>query len=333
MKTMQRAFMRKRASRNGGAIVTAMFVIMVMMIVAGSLHAFSSAMPKRVRLMTDAIRAKAIAEAGINRGYSMLRDNYAGSLSAFPISDNAFGGGQYTVRLVHMSDTQVRLISEGRFGTAEATVGVDARNAALTSADSRNIPRSPFANAIFANGTITINGRPKLLEGSMFTNNNFLLNGNYENVDGLIFARNADAIPAEFRGAWSEQPFPQLTDPEFAALIEDARARGVLYELEPDDRGDVIFHRDVDFTGVVLVKGNLVRNGAGTHLIDGMLYVTGNITLNGSGDVTVTGAILTGGNFTYNGASLTATNPLDDSSGPVEDETVEDHVVIDAWWD
>jgi hypothetical protein len=330
MNRMPPLFQRIRSPKNGGAIVTVMFVIMVMMIVAGSLHAFSSAMPRRVRLMTDAIRAKAIAEAGINRGYSMLREDYAGSLSAFPISDSAFSGGQYSVRLLQLSASEVRLVSTGRFGTSDAVVGVDARNTAMFDSESRTAPQSPFRHSIFSNGLFTVNGTPKLVRGSMFTNNDFVLSGHYDNVEGLIFAQNSQDIPADNRGVWAERPFPQLTDPDFAAFIEDARAKGILTELN----GNTTLPRNMVYNGVVLVRGNLTHNGSGGRTVNGMLYVTGNVEFNGSSHIFVEGSFMVGGNLTFNGSSISLCEfSYDDTHLPIDDEVPDDHVVIDAWWD
>lgn len=330
MNRMKRMFERVRTSRNGGGIVTVMFVMMVMMIVAGSLHAFSISMPRRVRLMTDAIRAKAIAEAGINRGYSMLREDYTGSRSAFPLSDSAFGGGRYDVRLINLSSNQVRLVSTGHFGIANALVGIDARNSGMIDPNSRIAPQSPFRHSIFSNGKLTVNGTPKLVRGSMFTNNEFDLNGQYRNVEGLIFARNSEDIPEANRGVWQERPFPQLTDPDFAAFIEDARARGILTEFN----GNTTFPKDRVYNGIVVVRGNLTHNGSGTRTVNGMLYVTGNATFNGSSAITVEGSFLVGGNLTFNGASITLCEfNYNDTNLPIEEEVPDDHVVIDAWWD
>jgi hypothetical protein len=321
---------RSRSQRNGSAILTVMFVIMVMMIVAGSLHAFSSAMPRRVRLMTDAIRAKAIAEAGINRGYSMLREDYAGNLSAFPLSDAAFAGGGYHVRLVNLSTNRVRLVSDGHFGAADALVGIDARNAAIYDPGSRDAPLSPFAYAIFANGNFFINGTPEYARGFWFTNNDFILTGHYTNVEALIFARNAETIPERVRGNWSERPFPQLTDPEFAEYVEDMRAQGLMTEFN----GNTQFPRDATYNGIVVVRGDIVFNGQGTRVVNGMLYVTGNATFNGSSSITVNGAFIVGGNLDFNGESFNKSKfTYSDTHLPPIDPPPEDHVVIDAWWD
>jgi hypothetical protein len=321
---------RLRTQRNGGAILTVMFVIMVMMIVAGSLHAFSSAMPRRVRLVTDAIRAKAIAEAGINRGYSLLRDDYSGNLSAFPLTDPAFSGGQYHVRLITLSTNRVRLVSDGQFGMADAMVGIDARNAAIYDPDSRDAPWSPFMYAIFANGNFFINGTPEYARGFWFTNNDFVLTGHYSNVEALIFARNAETIPERVRGNWAERPFPQLTDPGFAEYIEDMRAQGLLTEFN----GNTIFPRNATYDGIVVVRGDLIFNGQGTRVVNGMLYVTGNATFNGSSSITVHGSFVVGGNLDFNGESFNKSKfQYTETHLPPIEYAPEDRVVIDAWWD
>lgn len=320
---------RKQNARNGSAIVTVMTVVLVMMIVAGSLYTVSAAMPIRVRRLTDAIRAKAIAEAGINRAYSLLRNDLSGGLAAFPFGAQ-FADGRYDLRAVSLSNGEARIISVGRFGTAEARVGADLRNTAVTNPGGGGNPHHPFGQSVFSNGRLTINGTPSQINGSLFTNNDFTLNGQYRNVNGLIYARNSESIPASHRGAWAEVPFPRQTDPGFAAFLEAAQAKGILRVFN----GNTTFPRDQVYNGIVVVNGNLTHNGSGTRTVNGMLYVTGNVTFNGSSSITVNGSLLVGGNITFNGSSIVNSRfTYDPTFLPHEEETPEDHVVIDVWWE
>ncbi len=321
--------------REGSALLTTMILATVVLITAGGLHAISTSMPRQVRMQTDHIRAKVIAEAGINHGYAILRNDYATGLLAFPIAKD-FSGGRYEVRLVTngLQVGEARLISNGVYGGADAQVGVDARNAALIGPGSVSgpDPLSPFGQSIFANGSLTINGTPKEITGSLFSNQEFALNGQYTNVDGKIYARSyKDAPPAANLGSWSERPFPQLDDPGFAEFLAEADANGELHVFN----GDTSLPKNHVYDGVVIVKGDLTHNGAGSRTVNGMLYVTGNVTFNGSSSIDVTGSLLAGGNVTFNGSSILDTGLVhDDSDMPTEIAgTEDDHVVIDAWWD
>ncbi len=323
--------------RAGSALITVMIVAMTVLIAAGGLHTVSISMPYRVRQQTDMIRSKAIAEAGINHGYMTLRNDFAAGLLAFPIGTN-FAGGRYDVRLITngLEVGEARLISIGKFGNAEAEVGVEARNAGLSGSGGASGPDPlwPFGQAIFSNGTLTINGTPKGINGTLFTNQEFALNGEYTNVEGKIYARsykNDETPPGALHGAWAERPFPKLDDPDFAAFIEEARANGTLTEFN----GSTTFPRDHVYNGLVVVRGDLTHNGAGSRTVNGMLYVTGNVTFNGSSSIDVTGSMIAGGNVTFNGASIINSGFVyDDSVTPTGTDPVpEDHVVIDAWWD
>ncbi|MDZ4199264.1 MAG: hypothetical protein U1E27_08270 [Kiritimatiellia bacterium] len=320
---------RPTRKRSGSAIVTVMIVILVAMAAAGSLFAMSSAMPRRAKRMTDTIRAKAIAEAGINRAYSLLRDGYAAGIAFFPIGAT-FADGRYDVTIETLSGNESRVVSVGRFGSAVARVGADVRNASDSNSGGEGVPTTPYEQAIFANGNLNINGSPKEVTGAMHTNNDFSLSGNYDGVHGIIYARNSEVIPQAYRGNWQEIPFPKLTDPDFAAFLADAQARGILRVFN----GNTTFQRDVAYTGVVVVNGNLTHGGSGTRTVNGMLYVTGNVEFNGSAAIIVRGAMIVGGNIRFNGSSISNCEfEYDPTYLPFEAETPEDYVVIDAWWE
>ena len=327
---------RKRA---GSVLVTAMIMATIVMVTVAGLHAISMSMPYQVQKQTDAIRAKVLAEAGINHAYSIMRENYTDGMLAFPLKEN-FGGGSYAVQLVTNGFTHgtFRLISVGSFGDSNARVGADARNTALVGSGagpSGPNPMSPFRQAIFANGTLNLNGTPKKVVGSLFTNQDFDLSGQYSNFDenSTIYARSFSSEPPEhLQGEWQEQTFPEKTDPAFAAFIEDARNAGTLTEYS----GDTSLQQDQVYDGVVVVDGDLTHRGSGTRTINGILYVTGDVTFNGSTSIIVNGSLIAGGNVTFNGASGLENSDFayDPSLIPPEViPTPDDHVVIDAWWD
>ncbi len=312
-------------SRQGSALVTTMLVIMVSAVAAGSMYSLSSSMANRVRFMTDDIAAKAIAEAGANQAYSILRNQFytgANNPDLFPLT--TFGGGTYQVTVLSATNGVIRLVSEGLYGRGKARVGLDMRD---TFWDESGGP--PFLSyAIFANGSLRFNGNPPTIDGGLHTNMDWILNGTYDNVTGLISAQNSASIPEAYRAVWQLIPFPKLDDPEFQEFLAAADDLGILTRMT----GDQTFPRSIDFDGVVVIEGNVIFRGSGDRTINGMLYVTGDITSNGSGSMTLNGMLLAGGNILYNGAAGIFTHQdviASDDDGNTDDNA---YVVVSGWW-
>ncbi len=312
----------KNYGDEGSAMVTALLVIVVSMIATGSLLAYSVSSTQRVRQMGDSIRAKAIAEAGANRAYNMLRSNYGARHNSPIFSNLSFAEGSYTVIVESVNGGVTRLISVGRFRDAEHRIGLDLRN---TNHEESGPEYLDYA--IFSNGDMRFNGTPPAVDGDLHTNGDWTLNGSYGNVNGKIAAKNSDSIPAPHRADWQATPFPSLSDPDFQEFLAEAEAAGQLTVYN----GNQTFQGSSSFDGITVINGNLTFRGSGSREVNGMLYVTGNVTANGSGTLELNGVLLAGGNVTFNGASgvFSHVSPTGSSSDPDENA----HVVVSGWWD
>ena len=305
--------------RDGSALVTTTGVIVIVMLITGSLSTYVLSGSHSVRRMADMARARAIAEAGANRAYDALRDNYSlrstTQTNLFPRTD--FGGGSYIVAVDPDDANNVtRVVSTGRFRSAEYRVGVDLRDTNVGA----GIPR--FAEyAIFSNGSLTLNGSPQEMNGDLHSNDQFTLNGNYDTVNGLVYAPNSSAIPEAHRGDWAPVHFPRLSDPDFQEFLDAARAAGILTEYS----GDQTFQGSHTFDGITVVDGSVTFRGSGTREINGLLYISEGFTANGS--TSMSGSILVGGNATINGSSAIL------GYQPPPGSALEPHVVVSGWWD
>ncbi len=306
--------------RRGSAMVTVMLVVVVTMMATASLFAFSTSTTHRIRILTESIRAKAIAEAGANRGYNALCLNYALRSSGNLYESVDFGGGRYSVTLTPMEGGWTRLVSVGTFGRAQHQVGLDMRD---TLDGQSSLPRF-LEYAIFCNGAMTINGTPRQVDGDLHSNGSFALHGEYTNVDGQISAPPPNSIPATHSAPWTSIPFPLLSDPEFQTFLAEAEAAGI-----PVTRynGSQTFKKDHDFTGITVIDGSVTFIGSGTRDITGMLYISGSLTANGS--TSLSGCLLVGGSMTVNGASAI----LSHASVVGEEEEPDSNVVAEIWWD
>ncbi len=307
-------------SRRGSAMVTVMLVVVVTLMATASLFAFSTSTTHRVRILTEAIRAKAIAEAGANRGYNALCQDYSLRTVGTLYEDVAFGGGLYSVTLTPMDGGWTRMVSVGTFGRATHQVGLDMRD----TLDGQSSTPDFLEYAIFCNGAMTINGTPKQIDGDLHSNGAFTLNGEYTNVDGMVSAPPPNSIPASHAAPWSSIPFPLLSDPDFQAFLAEAEASGI-----PVTRynGSQTFKKDHTFNGITIINGSVTFIGSGTRNIDGMFYVSGSMTANGS--TSLSGCIMVGGSLTINGASAI----LSHSAVVGEDEEADSNVVAEVWWD
>ena len=319
-------------ARRGSAMVTVMLVVVVSMIAVGSLFAFTTSTTHRIRILTEAIRAKAIAEAGASRGYSDLTASGLNTPETL-YDDEDFAGGRYSVTCASVASNWIRMISIGTFGRAEHRVGVDVRFAAVDDGDADdNIPSflDAFHYGIFCNGAFTINGTPKDVDGDLHANGSFTLNGTYDNVDGKVSAPPPNSIPASHKADWVEIPFPQLSDPAFQTWIAEQEAAGIAVTRL---NGSQTFKKDHDFTGITLINGSVTFIGSGERNIAGILYISGSLTANGS--TTLNGSILVGGSLTINGASAILTYANITGSGGEEGDEDEDQFEIaqEVWWD
>jgi len=237
------------------------------------------------------MKARNIAEAGLNETLSKLMSEYGLRHSAANFPDTSFAGGDYRVTIENAGGralVQVR----GLYGRAEVTVGMDVRD---PEREPRQLRWDDFA--IFANGNLSFNGTPPAINGDLHTNQEWTLNGSYANVDGQISALNEDGIPEHLRRDFQVVNFPSLAD--LSDLIEAADAAGELRIIS----GNYSYDPDEPFNGITIVEGNLTFNGAGDRIINGLLYVTGDVTANGATSMTMNGSVLAHGTITFNGAS------------------------------
>ena len=323
---------RNTHNKRGSAMVTVMLVVVVSMMTTASLFAFSSSTVHRVRLLTEAIRAKAIAEAGINRGYNALQQDQSLRVTGTLYPTVEFGEGTYMVTTERMTGGWSRMISVGTFGRAEHQIGLDVRMDADSNADGTNdvVGVADFLKyAIFCNGSFVINGTPKGITGDLHSNGSFGLNGTWANVSGQVSAPPPNSIPEANKAEWTNIHFPQISDPDFQAYLAEAAAAGIPVTFLS---GNQTFKKDQTFNGITVINGAVTFIGSGERVINGLLYIAGSFTANGS--TTLNGAIMVGGAATINGASAILGYNADTIGAEGEDElATEDGDFKEIWWD
>ncbi len=353
MKTMPTNLTRNRCK--GSGLLTVLVVVLVIAIATASIASLTTGLPVIIRRQSDAIRAKAIAEAGLNEAYSRLTADFGlrYNPAAFPLTN--FGGGSYDITVTPIGDSMARLLSVGRYGVATMRVGMDVRNAGTRPENDGDddVPPNPWRYAMFANGNLRLNGTPPTVRGHLHTNQEFRLSGNPRNIEGTVTARSFDwsggQLPPQQIGTFREVPFPSLSDPYFVSLLGIAQANNA---VRPGGRtyrasdfagisggviwitGNATLHGSFTFNGVVVVTGKITFQGSGTRVINGLLYTPSSIEANGSTELYLTGSLMAGGNIEFNGASSIFTHGAVGPGGDEDDTpTGEDRIVVTAWWE
>lgn len=345
---------KSSAARRGSSLLMVLGVIAVVAVATASIASLTLNLPGWMRRQTDAIRAKAIAEAGLNEAYARLRDDFSLRYQPLAFGQRSFAGGTYNVTVTPVGERAARLLSVGRYGIAEVRVGMDVRNAAAQSGDSGSDqrPPNPWQYAMFANGNLRLNGTPPTVRGALHSNQEFRLSGNPRNIEGIITARSivstGGEIPPQQIGTFREVPFPSLSDPYFVQLLATAQANGAVRSggtFRESDlatihgnvlwvTGNATFHGSFTFNGVIVATGRITLRGSGTRVLNGLMYTPGDITSDGSTDLYLTGSMMAGGNIEFNGASSIFTHaPVGPGEEGYEQEGPPDRIVVSAWWE
>ncbi len=312
---------------SGSALITVMIIITIVSLTAGGFYSFSANMVHQSKLMTDAIRARSIAEAGANQAVQRLLDDYDERNSLDGETAN-FAGGEYEIS-VSSEDDRTVLSVLGTYGKSSATVGV-----ALRDANQSNLPVwSEYS--MFTDGDVTLSGTPTINENATIHSNlRFIVNGNWGSVDGFISALNQSNIAAHLPASqvitWELKPFPTLDSEDFLTLRNAAQASGQLEEIF----GDKVYMKSDGPTNKLLtiIHGDVEFRGSGTRNITGMLYVTGNIRANGSSTFNIYGTMMANGEIDLNGASSNfdfTTNAYVMIVGPPSETN---QIEVTGWW-
>jgi cytoskeletal protein CcmA (bactofilin family) len=202
---------RKTHGKEGAAMAT---VLMLVVAVSAFVAIIVSSKLQNIYLTTkleDRVRAKAIAEGGVNHAYNVLAENWDARLAEnngemyeanaggmeeeelngtysnmFP--NTSFAGGTYDCAIIAHSNDFAVVRSTGDYGEGSDTVILDIRrpSAGSSNGPSGPPPDSAWEKTIFANNELWLNGNGDV-EGAMHANNDARVNGNLEIVPGPTY--------------------------------------------------------------------------------------------------------------------------------------------------
>ncbi len=301
MKTSQ-----QRCVKKGSALVTTFAVVILVAAVCSGMYAFSSQQLLSTTRTRDFLKARVIAEAGINQAYNQLKFNFDAKDNDDLFPESEFSDGTYDVDVVTVGTNTARLVSLGKCGLAQATVKVDLLNQERTNLDwqqnETEIDPSLFTNyAVLTGGMISWGGGGEVQGGGKIrTNNRLEMKGGGEfRGPGIvvyssqqIYIQGSSEILGEahapsFDGKTQNittkvtEAVPFVTIPliDLTAYYRHALANNEV-------KTTTTFQLNSDYTpegGVLWVNGNIkISNGS----INGCIIATGDIAISTSRTMT-----------------------------------------------
>ena len=197
-----RGVRNSKRSRQGSALITVMALVLLVPLIAGSMVVFSQQQAYSVKRQTDQIRAKALAEAGVNEAYSRIATNFAArtSTNLFPLT--SFGGGTYKANITTVATNRALICCTGVYGRATARAILQVQNYVQSTTNGGGGPVGAYACAIMANGLITISGSGDFnvgTNGIIHGNNTFSKSGS----GNFVAQRTEVCSGTDLSGSWT----------------------------------------------------------------------------------------------------------------------------------
>lgn len=172
----------KRCKMRGSAILVVLGIVAVVSIVCAMLGMAASQQMHSSQITRDAMKARMIAESGLNQAYHSVKTNFA-LVKGYGLSES-FDGGTYTVRsgaLTGSSEDRAQLISEGKCGLGRSVVVADLENRKRVSSDADDADK--YFNLLFdllVGGTLDLKGNFKVDVSQIHANGNVTIQGSAE---------------------------------------------------------------------------------------------------------------------------------------------------------
>lgn len=283
-----------QGKRAGSALITILIVTTALCAVLGVTVQMGSQRAFQAARLSDQIRAKAIAEAGVAEAFSRLAVDWPARTNAdsFPLTD--YAGGAFDVAVSVIDDYSAVICSTGTFQGVMDVAILDVRLFLNGTAVDTN---GAYDCCIVAEEEVTWTGCGVFSEGGRVHGNldfkqagcgelnttissstEITLLGNSGFVDGDAYAPKVKGKTSKVYGTVYEQPVPELKIPEIdlAPYYQQALANGEVYNGKL-----TVSHAFAPVGGVCWVNGDLWL--VGSEDIEGCFIATGDIKCSGSG--------------------------------------------------
>jgi hypothetical protein len=305
----------KKNARAGTAIITVLGLVALISMASGYMAYTASQEMQMSRVLRESLKAKLIAESGLNTAYQLLKTDF--SRASGLRLEGQFGSGTYVVTSIPDATNTKRyqLISNGTCGTlGKFKVAADVENRAIVGAGSGGGSNYyPLNFDILSGGSIDLSGNFKALVDQIFANGNILINKG-SNIDTLLIGSAGTVTFKSFTGTstvQNNQPAVNIRPAELIAAIQALKdyaiSKGQVYSSGSQipaapDGGIAYCTGDASTwsgsgTGCFIFEGDLPLQGGGAQNItsvDGypalIVLGTGQVKINST--TVIQGAIL-----------------------------------------
>jgi hypothetical protein len=286
-------------SRSGAALVIVMVIVMVMVAAGAGLVGLASQESYVVTRIRDQIKAQAIAEAGANEAYSILKADFDKKSDPSMFPETAFDGGTYDATIItyESEPAKAHIICVATYENVEATVKCDVKDFSEP-VEGGSTPVGAYAYAIVA-GQITWGGEgaTDVGSGDVVANGKYNMAGEVALTCGKLWAVTqvrsvgestitGDAEAPEFKnkspgnisGSATVAGVAPVGLPGLDLLpyYQHALANGEVWD------GDQVLGPRSPAGGVMWVNGDLMI--AGNSPMSGCYIATGDIKITNAGD-------------------------------------------------
>ncbi len=298
-------------TKSGNSLIVVVFVILLTSIVLSTMFISSRQRTFVLRRQSDRLQALVIAETGLHQAFRELARELDEDENdwAFPLEED-FSGGSYLVSISQPdgADEGVWLLrSTGVFRQHEREVAALVARGRPSSDDSIQALLGPYGNAaLLAGGQLRIGGNANIDIGDngAHANGSVVMNGNPRLVAGFLTSNGDVTARGNLTVGDIESNLPDpmaLPSLDVQAFREYAIANGSHVSRNHRISGS----NNVPPGGVLFVDGNVRMNAHA--LLTGMIIATGNITINGQASVSnptdFPAVVSTNGNIRINGGA------------------------------
>lgn len=305
-------------SQTGSSLIVAMAIVTLAAAGAGGLFLYAGSQATMGRRSDDYLRARAIAESGLNVTYNMLRSNFRANYSPGVLAATNFGGGTYQVSFRDGGNNTnlATLVATGTFHGAMATVAINLRyypEVVTTTYGSYSTIYGPytFTNTLLVGGNVDWTGGGSFADGSRAHANGYIsLGGSADwakSATGTLYVSSStkfslDSGSATLEATWVKAPVitsykaGNLTATKYVQSVAQIPIPTI--ELSP-------FYTMALKGGQVKTNYNLQPSGSYT-VPGGFMWVVGDLDIKGA----VCGCFVATGNITLeSGAVVTPYAP------------------------
>lgn len=141
--------MKRDKSRQGAALVTVLIVVVLMTLAGATVINLASQQSYAANRVREQVKAQALAEAGANEAYSILKADFSQRESDTAFPEKQFEDGTYDATVTPVGNDMALISCAAGCGAVAATVMCDVKdyNPSAGAAESRRRRRAPTRSA------------------------------------------------------------------------------------------------------------------------------------------------------------------------------------------